>query len=269
MRLVSIFPHIGCAIAIAACCVGCGDGDTQITVKYASDYVQSTSGVSVFGVFENGRLSPEAWKDIGPTLSSALSQGTCDTAWTDNFISTSPTLASYIDEYTKDDGVTDQLLEQLAPMAKGGSILAFSVIGRRVIPGSTAGGKSSGTRNRSPMQAGGGFRGMGGGGRGMRGNGGRLPSNSTNDEDKAAGRTAYEISASLYSIRLRHSVLLVAMSYTGPDIDSALKAFTAKMRSSVPNVTCAGWNLDAHVDGNKIHELANQPVRQPEGEEPE
>ena len=62
----------------------------------------------------------------------------------------------------------------------------------------------------------------------------------------------YKISATLFSNRLRHSVVVVAMSYSGPNIDLAMKEFIEKLRSNIPNVACTGWNLDAHIDVGSI-----------------
>jgi hypothetical protein len=178
-------------------------------------------------------------------------------------LSADPTLTSTIDEYTKNDGVTDELLERLAPMAKGGAILTFTVIGRRLASRSDGSSKSSGTTRSSPLRMGGGFRGMGGGGRGMRGNNGRQQSSTSADTNDATGRKTYEISASLFSIRLHHSVVLVAMSYSGPSIDTALQEFSAKLRSIVPNVNCTGWNLKAHIDVTQVRELMNHSLAEP------
>src|ERR1039457_4951671 len=97
-----------CVIFVALALIGCGDGDTQIVVKYASDYARPTANISVFGVFENGRLSPESWKEIGPLLSSSFGQGTCDSAWSDGFVNANPALTSSIDDYTKDEGVRSE-----------------------------------------------------------------------------------------------------------------------------------------------------------------
>ena len=90
MKLIHFFRDIACAMAVAVTSLDWGDGETQISVKYASDYVQPTAGLSVFGVFENGRLSPESWNDIGPTLSSRINKASCETAWTNNFITATP-----------------------------------------------------------------------------------------------------------------------------------------------------------------------------------
>jgi hypothetical protein len=249
---------ITCAVFVALAHIGCGDGDTQIVVKYASDYARPTANISVFGVFENGRLSPESWKEIGPLLSSSFGQGTCDNAWSDGFLNVNPALTSSIDDYTKDEGVTDELLDRLAPMAKGSSIVTFTVLGRRLTKGSDKGGKSPASVSAAPMRMGGAGRGMGGGGRGMRGGGGRRQSSATADGN-APGRSDYEITASLFSIRLHHSVALVSMSYSGPDVDAALAEFATKLRSAMPDVTCTGWNLDAHIDVNQVRKLTKPP----------
>ena len=259
--------NVSCLLIVALACIGCGDGDTQIVVKYASDYARPTTNISVFGVFENGRLSPESWKEIGPLLSSSFGQGTCENAWSDGFLGANPALASSIDDYTKDEGVTDVLLEQLAPMAKGGSVVTFTVLGRRLTKGSDKGGKSPASVSAIPMRMGGGGRGMGGVGRGMRGGGGRRQSSTTADQDSAPGRSDYEITASLFSIRLHHSVALVSMSYSGSDLDTALAEFATKLRSSMPDVTCAGWNLDAHIDVNQVRKLMKPPPGIESGDE--
>lgn len=104
---------------------------------------------------------------------------------------------------------------------------------------------------------------MGGGGRGMRGNRGAQSSSASAEQDEAKGRATYDISASLFSIRLHHSVALVAMSYSGPDIDTALQEFSEKVRSAIPNVTCVGWNLKAQIDSEQVRRLISQPVPEP------
>jgi len=230
--------NVSCLLLVTLACIGCGDGDTQIVVKYASDYAQPTPNISVFGVFENGRLSPESWKEIGPQLSPSFGQGTCEIAWSDGFLNANPPLTASIDDYTKDEGVTDELLERLARMAKGNSIVTFTVLGHRLTKGRGKGGKSPASANVAPLPMGGGGRSMGVGGRGMRGGRGLGQSPATADQDNAPGRSDYEITASLFSIRLHHSVAFVSMSYSGSDLDAALAEFAAKLRSAMPNVIC-------------------------------
>jgi len=259
---MSIGPRTSCvgvAIAVASICAGCG-GDTQLTVRYAPEYVPSNGSLSVFGVFENGRLSSDAWREVGPILSSGFSQSVCESAWNENFLNANPTLTSAIDEYTRDDGVSDKLLARLAPLAKGGSILTFTVLGRRPASKSEGSARAKGSTSSAPLQVGGGMSGMGGGGRGMRGGGGRRQPSMLVEQDSETKRGAYEISALLYSIQQRRSIASVSMSYTGPDIDVALKEFSDKLRTAITNVTCAGWDFDAKVDAGKIRELMDQPV---------
>jgi len=59
---------------------------------------------------------------------------------------------------------------------------------------------------------------------------------------------------------LTAEVGLVALSYSGPDIDAALQEFSEKVRSAIPNVTCVGWNLNAQIDSEQVRKL-NQPAR--------
>jgi hypothetical protein len=93
----------------------------------------------------------------------------------------------------------------------------------------------------------------------MRGGGGRQQSSAAADRNTAPGRSDYEITASLFSIRLHHSVALVSMSYTGPDVDAALAEFTTKFRSAMPGVTCDGWNFKAHIDVDQVRKLMKPP----------
>ena len=140
MRFV-LFRHISYVIAAAVASIGCGDGRRKSSSSMPPTTPDLRQTFAILGIVENGRLSPAAWQELGHRLSSRFSQSTCETLWNDNFMSANPTLASSIDEYTKDDGVTDELLERLAPMAKGGSILAFTVVGRQMAS-SSDGGKS-------------------------------------------------------------------------------------------------------------------------------
>lgn len=251
--------------AVALISVGCADAETQISIKYASDYVQPTSALSVFGVFENGRLSPESWQDIGPVLSSRISRTPCEAAWGANFLSANPSLTTAIDEYSKDEGVSDELIQRLEPLAKGDAILTLIVFNPHPDRDNAGNQKSRRSATPAPASVGGGF-GARGGGRAMRGFGrGPQPSASAAESDDST-RRGYQISASLYSIRRHHSVAVISMTVSGSNLETALQEFASKLHSAVPAVTCTGWNLSAPIDAGRVRELLNQPVPEPKDE---
>jgi hypothetical protein len=63
---------------------------------------------------------------------------------------------------------------------------------------------------------------------------------------------AVDISASLYSVRERRSVALVALRYSGASLDDALTKFGAKLGHTLPQMQCVGWNWDVHIDPDRI-----------------
>jgi len=83
----------------------------------------------------------------------------------------------------------------------------------------------------------------------------RQPPISSNESAKDPEHGTYQISASLYSIPLRHSVVLVTMIYQGADIDAALNSFADRVRATIPTVTCAGWNYNTPVNANQLREM--------------
>ena len=109
----------------------CGDADTHFTVNTAPDLQKMT--VSVLGVFKEGRMSPESWDEIGPKISSVFgAQGMCPIAYNAKLITDKPDLAEAVDDYSRANGVTDDLLDQLAPAANGDAVLVITVAGRPI-----------------------------------------------------------------------------------------------------------------------------------------
>lgn len=216
--------------------VACAGDEAQFNVKYAPEYTKAGT-VSVFGIFKDGRMSPETWDLIGPSL---LTKQKCETAYGVDLVAASPALSVAIDDYARANGVTDELLELLAPVAKGDTIMVITVAGRppqMITP-------DGGAPRPAPV--------MRGGGRGR----GRIPYGSS-------GRTMsdgnlFEVSASLFSVRLRRSVALVSMAYSGRDVEVALAKFAVRLSEAIPGIACVGWNWDVHVDEAKIRKLSEE-----------
>ena len=80
----------------------------------ASD-ADKPESVSVFGIFRNGRMSPEAWEEFGKTLSMPFSQGICQAAYDVVFTGANPELAATGDDNTRENAVSDELLAKFEP----------------------------------------------------------------------------------------------------------------------------------------------------------
>jgi hypothetical protein len=226
------------AMALAATVVvgGCG-GDASFDVKYASDYAPGRATVSMFGIYRDGRLSPESWDQFGARLSASLHGTSCEIAYGENLRAANPALFTSLDDYARANGVTDELFEQVASTAKGDLLMIVQMYGR---PSKTAGRRHP-IPKRLLAQMGGGMGGMGGSGRGMPG-GSQHPMPSKPDKPESG---PLELTAVLYSVRLHHVVAQVSLKYTGSSVDDAFRRFDEKLEASFPGTSCGGWNWDA------------------------
>ena len=184
-------------------------------------------------------MDAEAWDVVAPRLSNLFGRGACTAAFGADLVSNSAPLASAVDEYTRNYGVTDPLLDEFAASAKGDLILVLSTAGKPPSP-STDGEPAP---ERPPET----IRGAGGARRGSPPPG--------NPHRPAASRTV-EVSASLFSVPLRRSVGSVVERYTGKSAEQAIANLEDKLREGLPGLRCEGWDFDAHpVDASRVHEL--------------
>jgi hypothetical protein len=224
------------ALAVPGITLGCG-GDASYDVRYAAAYTPPRT-VSVFGVFRDGRMNPEAWDALGSRLSAPLGGASCEIAIGAKLTLEAPTLLSALDDTTRANGVTDAILGEFAPMAKADTILVFTIAGRPPQPlPDKPGTRATPASNRFST------------GRRMRGNTGPQPST------PRADRNVFEISASLYSVKTKESVGVIGMSYEGQSVEDAFQKFAAKLSAELPGTRCAGWDLSGHVDEDKLRAL--------------
>ncbi len=228
------------ALAITLASASCSDGGASFDVRYAPGFSQGPTTVSVLGVFQGGRMSPEAWAEIGPPLSAALGQRKCEAAYGEEMQREAPESFADLEEYTMNNGVTEELLERLAPSASGEMILTISVHGRsrasaragaidprmaataqQPLPGSRLQtGRVPGTTGRVPGQ----------------GTGAMTPNALWESEGGEL-----EIAASLFSVRLHRPVARVTMIYSGSSAEDAISRFAKRLRAELPGSTCRGW----------------------------
>jgi hypothetical protein len=226
----------------------CGDADAHFTVNYAPDYRRAASTVSVFGVFKDGRVNPDSWEDLGPILSSPFG-GACPVGDGPELATKDLSLFQAIDDYAREDGVTDTLLAQLAPSAQGEMILVFTVSGtppkRQAVAGDPGPGAAPALGQPNAL-------------------GGRRSSNMGRPMHSGyffqpRQQLAFELSASLFSVQARRSVAQVTLQYSGDSAEDALNKFAAKLREALPGATCRGWNA-MPLDGDKIRALIEHPT---------
>ena len=207
----------------AAMLTSCAEQDAQFNVRSAPGFTPGRTTVSVFGVFRDGRLSPESWAEFGPPISAALGQKSCDIAYGEGLQKENPEMFSAVDDDARANGITEDMLDKFASMAKGELIMTISVHNRErqtIIA----------TEGVDPLRAASMQQPKRGGGR-------RQPPGQTTVEG------GVEIAASLYAVRLHRSMARVAMQYTGPSMEDALRRFVAKLNTLIPGSTCLGWSL--------------------------
>ena len=219
--------------------MGC-TGDASYDVRYATAYKPPRT-VSVFGVFRDGRMNPEAWDAIGSRLSAPLGGASCDIAIGAKLQLEAPTVLAALDDTTRASGVTDEILGEFAPMAKAETILVFTIAGRppQPLPDKPGTGAAPAASRFST-------------GRRMRGNNGPPAAGPRVD------RNVFEISASLYSVKTKESVGVIGMSYEGQSVEDAFQKFAAKLSAELPGTRCAGWDLSGQIDEEKLRSLGGQ-----------
>ncbi|HEY5284285.1 MAG TPA: hypothetical protein VIM14_15950 [Polyangia bacterium] len=266
--------RVSLGLVVASALAACATGDElqpQVAVGPAPEATKPES-VSVFGIFRNGRMSPEAWEDFGKVLSTPFSQGICKAAYDVVLTDAHPEMAAAIDDYAKENGVSDELLEKFAPLAKGDTILLIAIDGQAPKPAAPSAqkptkpardpsspGQGSPTSSASdPTMGPGGGRGMGRGGGGMGRSGmGRGRSQSSPAQQTKPDKGSWELTAYFYSVRLRKSTRQVELKQQGQDIDADLKLFAAKLGTEIPGVPCRGWDSTAKIDSEAIRKLGD------------
>jgi hypothetical protein len=236
---------------LALCC--CGAGDAEFNVRYAPGFAPPHHAVSVFGVYKDGQMSAEAWDSLAPRLSSWLGSAPCFAGYVDGATAkANAPLWSAVDEYTRSNGPTDDLLAELAPAAQGDLVLVVTVAGKVPEQEKTSLQSESG----QPAMSGGG--GMGGGMGGMRGGG--APGGAMRREKMvpAGAKDALDLAALLYSSSTKKSVAEVSLEYTGHNLDDALAKFTAKLNEALPGASCATWAWDGKVDPDRVRKLGTE-----------
>ena len=225
----------------------CADDKTHFDVRYAPGFERHGVSISILGVFKDGRLSPDAWDEVLPKLSPALGSNPCPAAFGPALFRSNAAFAEAVDDYTMANGMTDELLGEFAPAAKGDLILTLVTAGASTLAGDAGPPPSSTPQPPPQMRT-----------RGGRGRGGRGPSPGSPEHARSPDRGGLELSASLYSVRLHRSVALLSMTYSGRQLDEAIVNFRQELAKEFPGATCAGWNWDVELDPDHVRNLGER-----------
>jgi len=128
---------------------------------------------------------------------------------------------------------------RFAPAAKGDLILTLEMAGKLALGADAAAEPPTSPRPQTqPMRI-------------RRGRGLRSPSVSS--ERSAGGdRGAFEMSVSLYSVRLHHTVAVLSMTYQGRRLDEAFADFRRELAKELPGAACAGWSGEMFPDPERL-----------------
>jgi hypothetical protein len=210
------------AAALSVCACG-----TDVTVQRTPNYAPRDVTLSVLGVFKNGAMDAGAWNDWAPTVARATGNGACSAAFDDRMATAVPTLFSDLDESTRQDGITDEVLDRVATDALGNAILVLEVYGG--VAKVKKPGEAEATPQQppaSPPQA------MG---RGRRR--GATPSAAPREPPPEK----LEVSIGVYSIRDRQVVASVQMRADADASADATQELSGKLRETLHGAKCAGW----------------------------
>ncbi|MEP7123562.1 MAG: hypothetical protein ABJE95_21720 [Byssovorax sp.] len=217
-------PRFSAALVLSLATASCAEGSADFHAKFEPDFTPTKATVSVFGAFHEGRMSPEAWDKVGPPLSRMLGEKACEVGYGDRLSADRPELFAAVDTSVRDEGITEELLEKLAPAAEGELLLVVTLSGQtfrtrdideRALRNGTIGGRASGNQLRNaPPRSG-----------------------------TGRGAEVHEIgiSGTLFSVARHRSVARLSMVYTGTNLDDALGKFVIEMARLVPSSSCKGW----------------------------
>jgi hypothetical protein len=241
-----------CLIGLVSFVPACAEDNALFEVKTSPELRPMT--VSVLGVFKEGRMSPDAWDDFGLKVSPAFGKGLCPTEYNNKLVTEKPDLADAIDSYARQNGVTDDLIDQLAPAASGDAVVVLTVAGHppKAPRDPGMGPVQPPSAPTSPQTAG--MSGM----NGMARHGGGGLGNPAPMRPLAVDRNAYEMSASVFSLKDHKTTALINMGYSGQSADVALTKFVDKLKTQLAGFPCVGWNGGAEIDVKKIKELESQ-----------
>jgi hypothetical protein len=212
---------------------GCAPS-VELAVNEAPGYSSHGQRISVLGVYKNGRMDAGAWAEWQPVVAAAVPGAACAPAYGDEMEQAEPDLFAEFDDYVREHGITDEILDRLSGVAKGGSILVIQAFGKPPTI-QRAGDVPAQTPSPPPPTR--------GRGRGRGGNSGQAGANPASVRPR---EEANELSAGLYSLEAREVVASVDLKYPAASARDAITDFNSQFRAITSGAVCAGWKWQAH-----------------------
>jgi hypothetical protein len=212
---------------VASCASG-----PQFHTRHAPEFAGAAT-VSVFGVFKDGRLDANLWSELGPSI---VPFAPCGAAFGPDLPSSNPELAAAIDDYARAHGVTDALLKQWASSAEADVILLLTIAGHAPV---RTGPTEYTLKTRNPAQH-------------------TLPA-SPYDAHTPTDGGRFEMTATLFSVRLGRSVAELDVTTTSSSTSDVMAAFKQHLGSDLGLRGCKGWKAPpGALDASKIRELPEE-----------
>lgn len=218
-------------VGLAAFATSC-DAGPRFVVRYAPEFDQGRHTVAIFGVFQGGRMSAEAWYPLSARVSAAFGKsGACPTAFGDALQRADAELYAKLDEDVAANGVADEIIESVAPKTDADVIVTISAHGRVRRAKAPVIGDDPTAQGRRPDPT----------------MPGRRPGAAGGGQHRRARRSAVtwrglELSASLYSVKLERSVGRITLLYDGTSVDEAATLFASRLREELAGSTCRDWS---------------------------
>jgi hypothetical protein len=230
------------SLALAALLgLSAGCSDDSFHVERGPEFPRGPNPtIAVFGVYRDGRLAPEAWDLFRQRMASVYGPSPCEPGYPDILAPSGTAALQAVDDYTRENGVTDELLDKLAPMTSADLLLLLTLTGRPSKAVDSA-GPSPATTAPPPTMRGSGRRGASAPPRGA------PPQTPT-----------FEAVGILFSVKAHKSVEAIRMTYTGQSMDEALERFTAKLGSELSGAKCGTWKADLHIEASDVRRLATE-----------
>jgi hypothetical protein len=219
--------------------VGCRGSEARFVETFAPDFQHARHTVSVFGVFKDGQVSSEAWDALRPHLDPLLGGSQCAIACDARLAASDTPLFSAIDDYTRANGPSDDLLAELAPAALGDLILVLVEDGKLPEVEKLSIVDSAPTKQPGPNP----------------GHGSGFSAFESSKRRTGESGDRLQLSASLYSIAQGRSVALLDLRYSGTSREEAIDEFAARLARALPETRCGGWAWRATVDADHIRRL--------------
>ncbi len=225
---------------VPLCALASCSNAAQFRSAFAAGAHDGPRAVSYVGVLRDGALKPEGWTDWGEKLLASL--GKCAPVYTTSFTQQHADAAKVIDKYTRENGISDELLELLAVGAESDAIAVVEVAGQ---PPKVVGQKEQ-PQVMHTHASGGGMHGMG------------PKTGSTGGTyalDDVTDGNAFIVVFSVYSAKAHATIARLEMTYTGQDLSEAVTSFDTRVRELFPGWSCAGWRADMKVDAEAFRKL--------------